>query len=113
MVYIRKKKINGKIYYYLQRSYRQNGKVKTKHVSYIGKHVLYNTKQKKLINELKKFESEMLEEEMRGSKQDIQYIGKKFARENAIKRTEKFINNILKSKNPHKKLIESRKKFFP
>lgn len=36
MVYTRLKRIKGNIYFYSQRSYRQNGKVKTKHVKYIG-----------------------------------------------------------------------------
>jgi hypothetical protein len=34
---IRKKNIGGNEYYYEQRSYRDNGKVKTKHIRYIGK----------------------------------------------------------------------------
>ena len=36
MTYIRKKTINGNDYFYIQKTYREGGKVKTKHVKYLG-----------------------------------------------------------------------------
>ncbi len=36
MVYVRTKKINGNYYRYLERSYREGGKVKTEHLAYLG-----------------------------------------------------------------------------
>jgi hypothetical protein len=36
MAYIKKKKIKGRIYYYLAESYREGGKVKTRTLRYLG-----------------------------------------------------------------------------
>ena len=36
-MYVVKKKVKGKEYYYLNKSVRENGKVKSKNVAYLGK----------------------------------------------------------------------------
>ena len=36
MAYVRRKRLKGRDYYYLVESYRQNGKVKTRNLKYLG-----------------------------------------------------------------------------
>lgn len=36
MAYVKKKRIKGRLYYYLVESYRRNGKVKTRTIKYLG-----------------------------------------------------------------------------
>lgn len=37
MVHLKKNKVNGKVYLYIQKSERINGKIKTRHISYLGR----------------------------------------------------------------------------
>jgi len=36
VAYVRRKRLKGRDYYYLVESYRQDGKVKTRHLKYLG-----------------------------------------------------------------------------
>jgi len=58
-MYITKKKIKGHDYFYLRQSVRENGKVKTKNIAYLGKSL---TEAKKKAKEIMKFDKEKEED---------------------------------------------------
>ncbi|MBI3623060.1 hypothetical protein HY212_03195 [Candidatus Pacearchaeota archaeon] len=49
MAFIVKKKISGKEYYYLNETKRENGKVVSKHIAYLGKNKEEAEKRRKIF----------------------------------------------------------------